>query len=138
MISNRPYLIRAIYQWIVDNDWTPHIQVDANYPGVLVPQQHVQDGVIVLNLAPSAVQGLDMDNALFTFRARFSGVEQRLAVPPQAVLAIFARENGQGMPLPPEPYPETALADEGADASAPKSGKPAKPGTKKPGLRRIK
>lgn len=132
MISNRPYLIRGIYQWIVDNDWTPHIQVDANYPGVIVPTQHVQDGVIVLNLAPSAVQGLAMDNELFSFRARFAGVEQRLAVPPSAVLAIFARENGQGLPLPPEPYPESELDDKDTEAPA------AKPTAKKPGLRRIK
>ena len=106
MISNRPYLIRAIYDWIVDNDWTPHLQIDANYPGANVPQEFVQDGVIVLNASPSAVVGLRLDNDLFAFKARFGGVERSIYFPPEAVLAVFARENGHGMPFPPEPYPE--------------------------------
>lgn len=105
MIPNRPYLIRAIYQWIVDNDWTPHFQVDALYPGVEVPQEHVNDGVIVLNLAPSAVQGIELGNEWMEFRARFQGVERKIGFPPEAVLVVFARENGQGMPFPPEPHP---------------------------------
>ncbi len=109
MISNRSYIIRAMYDWIVDNNWTPHVQVDANYPGVDVPQAHVQEGVIVLNLAPSAVVGLSMANDWFTFKARFGGIETTLGFPPEAVLAIFARENGQGMPFPPEPYSEELL-----------------------------
>lgn len=109
MISNRSYIIRAMYDWIVDNNWTPHVQVDANYPGVDVPQAHVQEGVIVLNLAPSAVVGLSMTNEWFTFKARFGGIETTLGFPPEAILAIFARENGQGMPFPPEPYPEEIL-----------------------------
>lgn len=108
MIPNRPYLIRAVYQWIVDNDWTPHLQVDANYPGVDVPFEYVQEGVIVLNTAPSAVQALELANDWISFRARFQGVERKIGFPPQAVLAVFARENGQGMPFPPEPYPEQA------------------------------
>lgn len=106
MISNRPYLIRAMSEWIIDNHWTPHIQVDANYPGVVVPQQYVQEGAIVLNMHPDAVRELQMDNHLFRFKARFQGIEQQIFFPPEAVLAIFARENGQGMPFPPEPYPE--------------------------------
>lgn len=118
MISNRPYIIRAMYDWIVDNDWTPHLQVDANYPGITVPQEYAQDGVIVLNVTPSAVVGLSMENDWFSFKARFKGIETSLGFPPEAVLAIFARENGQGMPFPPEPYPE-ALADEGVKDSAP-------------------
>ncbi len=109
MISNRSYIIRAMYDWIVDNDWTPHVQVDANYPGVDVPQAYVQDGVIVLNVTPSAVMGLSMGNDWFTFKARFGGIETTLGFPPEAILAIFARENGQGMPFPPEPYPEELL-----------------------------
>ncbi|BBN58918.1 ClpXP protease specificity-enhancing factor [Hydrogenovibrio marinus] len=106
MISNRPYLIRAMFQWIVDNHWTPHVQVDVNYPGVVVPQQYVQEGMIVLNIHPDAVRELQMDNHLFRFKARFQGVEQQIFFSPDAVLAIFARENGQGMPFPPEAYPE--------------------------------
>jgi stringent starvation protein B len=105
MISNRPYLLRAIFQWIVDNDWTPHLQVDANFPYADVPLEFVNDGVIVLNIAPTAVQQLDMTNDWVSFKARFQGVERKIAFPPEAVLAIFARENGQGMPFPPEPYP---------------------------------
>ncbi len=112
MISNKPYIIRAMYDWIVDSGWTPHLQVDANYPGVNVPQAFVQDGVIVLNMAPTAVVALSMDNAWFTFKARFGGVETTLGFSPEAVLAIFARENGQGMPFPPEPYPEELLNGE--------------------------
>ena len=109
MISNRPYLIRAIYDWIVDNEWTPHFQVDANYPSVKVPMQFVQEGVIVLNAHPQAVFALHMDNDGFSFKARFQGVEQTIFFPPEAVLAVFARENGQGMPFPPEPYPDEAV-----------------------------
>jgi stringent starvation protein B len=108
MISNRPYMIRAMYDWIVDNGWTPHFQVDADYPSVQVPQQFVQEGVIVLNAHPEAVFGLLMDNDGFSFKARFQGVEEAVFFPPEAVLAVFARENGQGMPFPPEPYPNEA------------------------------
>ncbi|WFE68027.1 ClpXP protease specificity-enhancing factor [Thiomicrospira sp. R3] len=119
MISNRPYLIRAIYQWIVDNDWTPHFQVDANYPFADVPQEFVNEGVIVLNASPTAVQALDISNDVIGFRARFQGVERKISFPPQAVLAVFARENGQGMPFPPEPYPTE-------DSPPPESDKPKK------------
>lgn len=117
MISNRPYLIRAVYQWIVDNEWTPHFQVDANYPGVDVPREFVEEGVIVLNTSPSAVQGLDLENNWMSFRARFQGIERKLGFPPEAVLAVFARENGQGMPFPPEPYPEEAETQPKSDKS---------------------
>ncbi|MBN2864515.1 MAG: ClpXP protease specificity-enhancing factor [Thiotrichales bacterium] len=110
MLSNRPYIIRAMYEWMVDNQWTPHMQVDANYPGIQIPRAFVQEGGIVFNVSPHAVQALDMQNNWFQFRARFQGVEQVVAFPPEAVLAIFARENGQGMPFPPEPYPD--IADE--------------------------
>lgn len=106
MLSNRPYIIRAMYEWMVDNEWTPHLQVDANYPGIQIPRAFVQEGGIVFNVSPSAVQALDMKNDGFQFRARFQGIEQIVAFPPEAVLAIFARENGQGMPFPPEPYPD--------------------------------
>lgn len=114
MISNRPYLIRAIYDWVVDNGWTPHLQVDANYPGVVVPQQYVQEGMIVLNASPTAVVGLEMGNDEISFSARFQGEEQGLYFPPEAVLAVFARENGQGMPFPPEPYPQEEMEEDSA------------------------
>ncbi len=114
IISNRPYLIRAMYQWIVDNGWTPHVQVDANYPSVEVPQEFVKEGEIVLNVHPDAVISLQMDNDFFSFQARFGGAERRLAFPPEAVLLVFAKESGHGMPFPPEPYPEA-----GQDTSEP-------------------
>ena len=111
MISNRPYMIRAMYDWIVDNHWTPHIQVDANYPGVEVPDEFVQDGVIVLNVQPEAVRELEIGNDWIYFKARFQGVEREVGFFPESVLAVFARENGQGMPFPPEPYPEEELME---------------------------
>jgi stringent starvation protein B len=97
MTSSRPYLVRAMYQWIVDNGLTPHILVDATADGVAVPEQHIQDGKIVLNIAPMAIQGLTLGDDDITFSARFSGKSQSLYVPIQAVLAVYARENGQGM-----------------------------------------
>jgi stringent starvation protein B len=97
MTSSRPYLVRAMYQWIIDNGMTPHILVDAAADGVLVPEAHIQDGKIVLNIAPMAIQGLTLGDADITFSARFGGKSQNLSVPQPAVLAIYARENGQGM-----------------------------------------
>jgi stringent starvation protein B len=97
MTSNRPYLIRAIHEWLVDNQCTPHLLVDAEAQGVEVPRQHVQDGKIVLNVGPQAVEGLRISNAEVTFLARFSGVAQLVSIPIMAVLAIYARENGRGM-----------------------------------------
>ncbi len=113
MISQRPYFIRALYDWIVDNAWTPYVQVDADWPGVQVPRQFVEDGMIVLNIGPDATHHLSLENERISFRARFQGQEHRVSFPPEAVLSIFARENGMGMPFPPEPYPEAAeTADE--------------------------
>lgn len=103
-ISNRPYLIRAIFDWIVDNEWTPHLQVDADYPGISIPSQFVEEGVIVLNVHPDAVRELEILNDWFSFKARFQGVEQQISFPPEAVLAVFARENGEGMPFPKMPH----------------------------------
>ncbi|MCE7031797.1 ClpXP protease specificity-enhancing factor [Lysobacter sp. GX 14042] len=103
MTSHRPYLLRALYEWIADNDMTPHLLVDATRPGVQVPPGAVQDGRVVLNIAARAVAGLQMDNELISFSARFGGVSQGVRVPVGAVLAIYARETGQGMALPDEP-----------------------------------
>ncbi len=100
MTSNRPYLIRAIYEWIGDNGMTPHLLVDAGYPGVQVPPQAVKDGQVVLNIAARAVAQLDLGNVAIRFMARFSGVSQSVDVPLPAVLAIYAQETGQGMMLP--------------------------------------
>lgn len=102
MTSHRPYLLRALYEWIADNGLTPHLLVDATRPQVLVPTHAVKDGRIVLNVAQRAVAGLEMTNELIRFSARFGGVSHNVSVPVSAVLAIYARENGQGMALPPE------------------------------------
>jgi len=97
MTSSRPYLIKALYQWIVDNDVTPCVLVDALVIGVDVPKQHVQDNKIVLNIAPMAVQNLLLGDDAISFSARFNGKSVNLFVPTDAILAIYARENGQGM-----------------------------------------
>jgi stringent starvation protein B len=102
MTSHRPYLLRALYEWIADNGLTPHLLVDATRPQVMVPRHAVKDGRIVLNVAQRAVSGLEMSNELIRFSARFGGVSHTVSVPVSAVLAIYARENGQGMALPPE------------------------------------
>ncbi|MDH0746333.1 ClpXP protease specificity-enhancing factor [Pseudomonas sp. GD03842] len=103
MNSSRPYLIRALYEWIVDNDCTPHILVNAEYPAVQVPQGFANDGQIVLNISPSAVRHLHMDNDAVSFEGRFGGVPHSLYVPVAAVMGIYARENGQGMVFDLEP-----------------------------------
>lgn len=97
MTPSRPYLVRAIYEWINDNNSTPHVMVDVNVRGVEVPQNYVQDGRIVLNIAPSAVKDLFIHNDGVSFSARFGGIPTQIKFPMQAVLAIYARENGQGM-----------------------------------------
>ncbi len=98
--SNRPYLLRAIYEWLSDNNLTPQILVDASVSGVKVPQQHVKDGQILLNVSMSAVKNLQMENDQVSFNARFSGAAMQILIPIGAVLAIFAQENGQGMAFP--------------------------------------
>jgi len=95
--SNRPYLIRALYEWLVDNSLTPHLLVDATVDDVVVPSQFVEEGRIVLNIAPGAVRQLELDNSLISFSARFGGTPMRVMVPPSAVLGIYAKENRQGM-----------------------------------------
>lgn len=97
MNSSRPYLIRALNEWIIDNMMTPYILVNAMDEGVRVPEQFIEDGKIVLNISPSATQQLVLGNQLIEFSARFSGVEMLVSVPTMSVLAIYARENGQGM-----------------------------------------
>ena len=97
MTSSRPYLIRAMYQWIVDNAMTPHLLIDAGVEGCVVPVEHIQEGKIVLNIAPMSISGLVLGDEDITFSARFSGKSQSIYVPVESVLAIYARENGQGM-----------------------------------------
>ena len=119
MKSSRPYLVRALYEWILDNGCTPYLLVDATVPGVEVPQQYVKNGQIVLNVAPGAVAGIDMSNDDIRFRGRFGGVAIDVFVPIGAVLGIYARENGQGMVFEPEQPPPPSPPDD-----EPKGGKP--------------
>jgi len=116
--SNRPYLIRAIYQWLVDNGLTPFLQVDAQAEGVAVPSAFVKDGAILLNIGPTAVRELDLGNELIFFNARFGGVAMDVLLPPAAVLGIYARENGAGMLFPAE-QPGPDQPEGGPDSPSP-------------------
>lgn len=120
VVSTKPYLLRALYEWCVDQGFTPYVsvQVDAQ---TLVPRQYVRDGQIVLNIGAEAVQNLHMGNDLITCQARFGGVAQSLSIPIGNVAAIYARENGQGMAFEVgEPADEPVSAEEGApEASEP-------------------
>jgi stringent starvation protein B len=128
MTSNRPYLIRALYDWLVDNGQTPYLLVNAEHSGTVVPQQFVEDGRIVLNIDPTAVAGLEMGNEWIKFSARFSGVAEDVLVPPAAVQGIYAKENGQGMLFPDE---------EGKGGAGPDEPDPNKPGGR-PTLKVVK
>lgn len=104
MSPSRPYIVRALYEWIVDNDCTPYLVVDATLRHVDVPQEYVKDGQIILNISPSAVMGLTLENHLVRFNGRFSGHHTPVSVPMGAVVGIYARENGQGMVFEPEEF----------------------------------
>lgn len=117
VLSRRPYLIRAIYEWVLDNGLTPHILVAADAEDVQVPPEFVtEEGRITVNVSPNAVRGLELGNQLISFSARFSGKPFQVNVPPGAVLALYARENGEGMLFgevePPEPTPPDSSDDE--------------------------
>lgn len=126
MTSNRPYLLRALNEWIIDNNMTPYILVDAEYPGSSVPQECIQDGKIVLNISPTAVKNLIIDGELLNCNARFAGKSIALQCPVAAISAIYARENGHGMIFPDE--------QTGQDDAEVKQ----EPTQKKPELRLIK
>jgi len=112
MISNRPYLVRALYEWIVDNNLTPHMLVDTADETVEVPRDFVENGRIILNVSPEATHSLVLGNDAITFNARFSGTAMDVYVPVASVQAIYAKENGQGMifgeqdETPPDPEPK--------------------------------
>jgi stringent starvation protein B len=118
MTSNKPYLLRALYEWISDNKMTPHILVDAGFNGVDVPEQAVQKGKIILNIDNAAVEDLDMGNEWLTFSARFSGRKHAVTVPLDAVLAIYSKENGQGMMFAQDDEP-LAPTDPDSDSDKP-------------------
>ena len=113
MTSNQPYLLRAIHEWILDNNMTPHILVNAESPKVEVPLQSVQDGQIVLNIATHAISNFLMDNEAVSFSARFSGVVENIYIPVYAIKAIYASENGQGLVFPENDMPVEEIEEEG-------------------------
>lgn len=132
MTPTRPFLIRAFYEWIVENDCTPHVVVNAEAEGVDVPEQYVEGGQIVLNIAMTAVQNLELSNEYVSFQARFSGIARSVFVPVHAVMAIYARENGRGMVFAEEeieqpPTPPTGDDDsdkKGSSKGSKSSGRP--------------
>lgn len=149
MTSNRPYLLRALLDWIVDNDLTPHVVVDANFEAVEVPRQFVENGKIVLNISPFAVRDFQLENEFVSFSARFGGSPMNLYLPMQAILAIYARENGQGMVFTEEAEPSAgsqkekatgpvAVENNGNSDDDDPEPNPPKPGGGKPRLKLVK
>lgn len=133
MTSSRPYLVRALLDWILDNDMTPHILVNARVNKVQVPQQYVnEDGQVVLNISPSAIKNYRQDNESMSFTCRFQGVEQDVFVPTAAVLGIYARETGQGMVFE-EDY-ESVQDEDISESTPPSSTRPSGP----PSLKVVK
>jgi len=139
MSSHRPYLLRALVEWINDNQMTPHLLVDAGLPDVQVPSSAIKDGRVVLNIAERAVVRLHIDNEGISFTARFGGVSYPVQVPMAAVLAVYARETGQGMALP-DDLPGTGGAgpDDDHEPPTPTTPDDAPSPTKRPHLRVVK
>jgi len=137
--SRRPYLIRAIHAWALDNGHTPHLLVAADYPGVSVPRAFVKDNRIALDLSPMAVRELNLDNEPIFFSARFGGSPFDIVVPSGAVLAIFARENGEGIVFgEPEPIDGEAPAARPPGQDEPPPDAPAPRPSGRPKLRVVK
>ncbi|MGH8397756.1 MAG: ClpXP protease specificity-enhancing factor [Gammaproteobacteria bacterium] len=135
MLSKKPYLLRAMHQWMVDSHHTPHLVVDVNVVGVEVPPGYAKDGKLVLNLSYDATDRLELVNERVEFSARFGGVSRHLRIPMDAILAIYAHETGQGMVFGPEDEPAPA-GGASPVAGVPKSAKSGS--TKKPSLKIIK
>lgn len=123
----RPYMVRALYQWIEDNELTPYLMVDATAENVQIPKEHVQDGRIVLNIASRATGNMSMENDYINFSARFGGVSQEIWVPLPAVMGIYAKENSQGMFFDPKEYEGYEPEDDAAMTANKGSTAPPKP-----------
>ena len=121
MTSNRPYLLRALYEWITDNGLTPHVLVNAELDGVDVPTNTIQKGKVVLNIATGATQNLQLENDIISFKARFSGQPHQISIPMEAVIAIYARENGQGMMFAQDDTPQPPVDDQDDPPPPPRS-----------------
>ena len=135
LTPTRPYLARAIYEWICDNNLTPYLLVDATQPNTMVPEQFIQDGQIVLNIVPHAVHKLHMGNEVITFSARFGGVSRDIYVPLNAVLGIYARENGQGLFFDPNEYEGTQITEDTLESTT--TSEETEQPKKKPSLRLL-
>jgi len=147
-IPTKPYLLRALYEWCVDNGYTPHLAVKVD-ERALVPPEHVRNGEITLNVSPGAVHKLQMGNEMIEFAARFAGVARQISVPVENVYALYARETGHGMTFEVDLTKPAPQADAEAESSAPPAALPApadddddqpppKPPAGKPTLRRVK
>ncbi|WP_201532867.1 ClpXP protease specificity-enhancing factor [Psychrobacter ciconiae] len=131
LTPTRPYMVRALYQWIEDNELTPYLMVDATAKNVQVPKQYVQDGRIVLNIASRATGNMVMENDFIHFNARFGGVSQEIWVPLSAVMGIYAKENSQGMFFDPSEYEDyQPIAESKTATEAPKPKRDNKAGLK--------
>jgi len=117
MTSTKPYLLRAIHEWILDNGMTPHLVVDATYPGIQAPLDYAEDGRLVLNISYDATRNLLIGKDWIEFNARFGGVARDVLIPTEAALGIFTRENGQGMIFPDPEHPAEAEAKPGVPAA---------------------
>jgi len=147
-IPTKPYLLRALYEWCVDNGYTPHLAVKVD-DRTLVPPEHVRNGEITLNVSPGAVHKLEMSNEMIEFAARFAGVARQISVPVENVYALYARETGHGMTFEVDLTKPAPQADAEGEPSAPPAALPApadddddqpppKPPAGKPTLRRVK
>ena len=127
MVSSRPYLIRAMHEWILDSDLTPYVLVDANYKDVVIPLEYVEDGKILLNISSGATQNLNLGNEFVIFSARFSGKSMEVSFPVDAALAVYAKENGRGMMF------NTDGTDDDPPSSEPSPTDPSMSGSSAPG-----
>jgi len=141
-LPRRPYLLRAMHQWMSDAGMTPHVLVDTYLQGVDVPKAHVRDGRIVLNLSLMATRHLDLGNETISFEARFSGVPRVVRFPVAAVLSIYARESGEGLVFPPESDGPPTLGDSATIGSGsvdePTQDPPTPPTPRRPSLKVVK
>ena len=141
-VSRRPYLLRAMHQWMTDSGLTPHVLVDAGVTGVDVPKEFVREGRIVLNVGYDATRNLDISNDWISFQARFGGVPRSLRVPVIAVHSIYARESGEGLVFPPESDGPPTLGDSATIGSGPADeptrDPPTPPTPRRPSLKVVK
>lgn len=124
MTSSKPYLIRAIYEWIVDNNLTPYITVDTSIAGVIVPKEHIQDESITLDISVTATSNLIISNDSLEFKARFDGISRNVYIPISAIMIIYAQENDQGMEFPPEEFAEEYVDEDQEIIAEPQKNKP--------------